>query len=231
MAGVLYSAIFRRIMMTRVVKTTPQADTAPRVEVGNTALVEQPLGFSVTPASENLSVIPSEDDPERFAAFLEERRRVSMSVPQMKMHVPEIAGFHTHWFNDDQGHIERGLRAGYVFVENDEVSMHDFSLAGDSTKTGNQDLGSRVSMVVGTKEGGVPMRAYLMKIREELWKIDQRLQQERNDAISRALKAGRIGADRGDMVDPRDLDKTYVRSNVAQELRASPREFGQKADI
>ena len=217
--------------MTRVVRNTPQADTSPRVEVAAMPVAEQPQGFTVQNASENTDIIPSQDDPERFAAFLEERRRVSMSVPQMKMAVPTIPGYHSHWVNDDQGRIERCIRAKYQFVENDEVAMHDFSLAGDSTKTGNQDLGTRVSMVVGTKEGGGIMRAYLMKIREELWRIDQILQQERNDAISRALKAGRIGADNSDMVDPRDLAKTYVKSNVGQELRHSPRAFGEKVDI
>lgn len=217
--------------MTRIVRSIQAADTSPRVEVAAMPIAEQAPGFTVKNASENLDIIPSEDDTERFAAFLEERRRTSMSVPQMKMSVPSIPNFHCHWVNDDQGRIERALRAKYQFVENDEVYMHDFSMAGDSTKTGNQDLGTRVSMVVGTKEGGGIMRAYLMKLPEALWRIDQRLQQERNDAISRALKAGRIGAEDTNMVDPRDLPKTYVRSNVGQETRASPVGFGEKADI
>jgi hypothetical protein len=70
-----------------------------------------------------------------------------------------------------------------------------------------------------------------MKLPEAVWRIDQRLQQERNDAIARALKAGRIGADNTDMVDPRDTAKTYVRSQVGQETRVSPVGFGEKADI
>ncbi len=211
--------------MTRVVRSMPTADTAPRVEVAAMPLAEQPMGFTVKNASENQDIIPSQDEPERFAAFLEERRRTSMSVPQMKMHVPSIPGYHCHWFNDDQGRIERALRSGYQFVENEEVALHDFSLAGDSTKTGNQDLGTRVSMVVGTKEGGVAQRAYLLKIREELWRVDQMLQQEKNDQISQALKAGKLGAEGG------DGRNTYVKSSIQQETRTSPVPFGQRSDI
>jgi len=152
---------------------------------------------------------PAESREERTARLREERARVSMSVPQMKMKVPEIPGYHMHWFNDAQGRIQRALRSGYEFVDPEEVDRHDFSLAGDSTKPGNSDLGSRVSMVVGTNEAGQAMVAYLMKIKEELWRIDQDLLQERNNQISAALKQGRIGMEG---VDAQDLKQMYTGS-------------------
>lgn len=195
------------------------------VNPSSSAPVAEPVARRiVTPEGYSAQTIPSEDDKERYEAFLEARRRTSMSVPQMKMTVPDIPGYHTHWMNDDQGRIERSLRAGYQFVESDEVVMHDFSLAGDSTKTGNQDMGSRVSMVVGTKEGGAPARAYLMKIKIELWNADQKLQQEVNDNISRALRAGKIGTDGG--------DNAYVKTvEVSRRDQRAPASFGVKADI
>ncbi len=146
---------------------------------------------------------------ERLARLREERARVSLSVPRQKMKVPEIPGKHLHWVNDHQGRVQVALRAGYAFVSDDEVQQADFSFAGDSTKTANSDMGSRVSMVVGADETGAPIRAYLMALPQELWEIDQALLQEQNDRIAMALKRGRIGtAD----VSKEDLAQTYVKS-------------------
>ena len=217
--------------MTRIVSTKDAVSAPPQEAPAAVAMTEpimEKVAIDVKPASVVNSIVPSEDDPERYARFLDERRRTSMSVPHLKMHVADIPGYRTYWFNDDQGKIERAMRAGYEFVNSDEVGVHDFSLAGDSTKTGNQDMGTRVSMVVGTREGGQPMRAYLMKIREEIFRIDQKLQQEKNDEIARTLKAGRIGTDQ---VAPADMGNIYVRSNISQQTRRAPTSFGTKADI
>jgi hypothetical protein len=170
--------------------------------------VEQPKEI-VAATVQGAPLIPSESEPERWAAFIAERERVAMSVPSMKMAVPKIPGYVSYWFNDDEGRIERAQRAGYEFASSEEVALHDFSVAGDSTKTGNQDMGSRVSMVVGTLKTGAPMRGYLMKIREEVWKVDQMLQQKRNDQIAHALRAGRLGTEE---VSQADLANTYVRT-------------------
>jgi hypothetical protein len=201
---------------------TVQVNGAPRAA---------PAALKVEPTSENLTLSRAEGEQERIARLREERSWVSMSIPSMKMQVPEIPGYHCHWINDYQGRVEKAIRAKYEFVDADEVELHDFSLAGDSTKTGNQDLGTRVSMVVGTDEGGKPMRAYLMKLREELWKIDQELQQRPNDEISQQLKRGKLGAQPG--MSPEDAGKTYVKTvEVRRRDIQAPVSFGEKsADI
>jgi hypothetical protein len=176
--------------------------------------------------------VPSESEPEAYARFLEQRRRVSMSVPSMKMAAPRIPGYVLYWFNDDEGRVERALRSSYQFVESDEVALHDFSLAGDSTKSGNQDLGTRVSMLVGLTRDGRPMRAYLMKIREEIWKIDQKLGQERNDKVAAALKSGRIGANAEGAPTDADFSNSYVgKSEVSRSNVRAFQPFGQKSEI
>ncbi len=177
--------------MTRIVS----AASAQAVQEA-TAVLGAAVGSpkAPTPASmQAQSIVPSRDNAEAYAAFLDERRRTSMSVPSQKMSLPEIPGYVCFWFNDEQGRVQRALVARWEFVDMDEVGFHDFSIAGDSTKAGNHDMGTRVSMIVGTKEGGMPLTAYAMKLRTEIWEIDQMLKQERNDDISRALKRGSIG--------------------------------------
>jgi hypothetical protein len=187
--------------------------------------------ISASERPEAAGVVPSEGEPEAYARFLEERRRVSMSVPSMKMSVPPIPGYVCYWFNDDEGRVEKALRSSYQFVETDEVALHDFSLAGDSTKTGNQDLGSRVSMLVGTTRHGQPMRAYLMKIREEIWRIDQKLGQERNDQVAAALKSGRLGAQSATAPADADFSNTYVGKNNITRSNVRFAATGQKPAI
>jgi hypothetical protein len=207
--------------MTRIVSS--------KVESAVPAEAPLVLEKAPVPAGETTtSFAPSEGEEERLARLIAERERVAMSVPSMKMSAPDIPGFKAYWFNDDEGRVERAKRAGYVHVDAEEVSLHDFSVAGDSTKTGNQDMGSHVSMVVGTNKQGQPMRGYLMKIREEVWKIDQMLLQRRNDQIAQALKAGRIGTEE---VSAADLQKTYVRTDVSQTDRRLVASPGQKMVI
>jgi len=163
---------------------------------------------------------PAESAEQRRERLRAEMSRASMSVPRMKMSVPELPGYVCYWFNDDQGRIERALTGFYEFVERHEVETHDFSLAGDSTKTGNQDMGTRVSMVVGTNEANQPMRAYLMKISEERYRVAQELLQEQNDGISRALKRGTLGA--GQMPGDADPSRTYLKTVEVSRRNARP---------
>lgn len=213
--------------MTRIVSN--ELGEAKKVESETLA---PPIKEIVAAGESSGQLVPSESEPEAYARFLEQRRRVSMSVPSMKMAVPHIPGYVLYWFNDDEGRVERALRSSYQFVESDEVALHDFSLAGDSTKSGNQDLGTRVSMLVGLTRDGRPMRAYLMKIREEIWKIDQKLGQERNDKVAAALKSGRIGANAEGAPTDADFSHSYVgKSEVSRSNVRAFQPFGQKAEI
>lgn len=125
---------------------------------------------------------------------LESRSRVPMSMPQLKLAVPEIPGYHLHWMRGDAGRIAQAQRAGYEFVNHDEVNVTNTGLADDAGESGNTDLGTRVSVIAGRESGpdGQPGRLYLMKIRQEFWEEDQQLLEDRNESIAAALRGGKI---------------------------------------
>lgn len=132
-----------------------------------------------------------------------ERKRIPMSVPVQKLEVPEIPGFHLHWFRGDAARIERAKAGGYEFVDAPEVSLNNVSLGGDSAASGSTDMGSRVSIVAGKELGpdGQPIRMVLMKIRQEWWEDDQKLVEAQNAKIADSIMGGRAqsqAADAGD---------------------------------
>lgn len=141
-----------------------------------------------------------------------ERRRIPMSVPVQKLEVPAISGFHLHWFNGTPDRIQRALDAGYEFVEYSEVRVPGVGLGGDSTASGNTDMGSRVSVVSGQDIGrdGQAVRLILMKIREEWYEEDQQIMAKRNEQVAASIRGGSLGAERdvGGDAAQRYLDKT-----------------------
>ena len=116
------------------------------------------------------------------------RKRIPMSVPRAKLSTPDIPGFRCHWVNDYVGRIEQAQQGGYEFVEREE-SMIFANNPANATQGVGTDLGSRVSVVVGEKDG-FPLRAYLMKIRNEWYQEDQRANEGRVDAIEQATRQG-----------------------------------------
>jgi hypothetical protein len=133
-----------------------------------------------------------------------------MSVPKAKLSVPEISGYHLHWINDYAGRIPQAHQGGYEFVTSEEAMVNSFSLGTASDLTGNTDMGSRVSVVVGKNEDGSPLRAYLMKIRNEWFVEDQEVAQERVDAVDQQIKRGRVGAEQDK--NQSDTVNRYVRT-------------------
>ena len=123
-----------------------------------------------------------------------QRRRIPMSLPQMRLEVPEgcCPGFHLHWFVGTPNRIQRAQDAGYEFVSRGEVFVNNKDLAGDVTQSGNTDLGDRVSIVDGDGTGvdGQASRLYLMKIREEWYAEDQAILAKRNASIAQAIVQG-----------------------------------------
>lgn len=119
-----------------------------------------------------------------------ERKRVPMSVPVSKLAVPDMPGWHLHWFNGTPDRIQRALDAGYTYVEDIEVKPNAVGLGQDSALSGNTDMGSRVSIVAGKDIGGdgQPVRLVLMKIKQEWWEEDQKLVEQRNDLVADSIK-------------------------------------------
>jgi hypothetical protein len=147
-----------------------------------------------------------------------ERTRIPMSVPVAKLAVPEIPGYHLHWFNGTPERLMRAQTGGYEFVDMLEVQLNQRTLGSDTAQDGNTDMGTRVSVVAGDEldRQNQPMRLYLMKIKEEWWLEDQRaLEAEgsRLDNVRKSLLGGMIGAEKesGEDRSLRYVDKSRTK--------------------
>lgn len=106
---------------------------------------------------------------------VETRKRRPFSKGDLKLSVPEIPGYHLHWFLGTPERFARAEDAGYTFVTKEDIALSNHSLGSDVIQDGNTDMGTKVSRVAGgdLTESGQPARLYLMKIKEEYWKEDQ----------------------------------------------------------
>jgi hypothetical protein len=119
------------------------------------------------------------------------RERIPMSLPQQKLAVPELPGYHLHWMIGRPDRIAQAERAGYTFVTQDEVDMNTTGLADGTDSSGHTDLGSRVSHVSGTDERGEATRLYLMKLPLEYWEEDQAKLAQVNENIAATIRGER----------------------------------------
>lgn len=141
-----------------------------------------------------------------------ERKRIPMSVPILKLEIPEGAcpGFHLYWFLDRN--IQRAIRAGYEFVNADEVSINQVGIATGSTISGNSDMGTRVSIPAGVGPDNQPEHLYLMKIKQEWWTADQKEIEKVNTRTMDAIfKEKQVAG--SDKVSPEDREKRYVKTS------------------
>lgn len=157
-----------------------------------------------------------------------ERRRVPMSVPMMRLQIPEDScpGFHLHWFKGTPNRIQRALDAGYEFVRRDEVFVNNKDLAGSVMESGNTDLGDRVSIVDGDGPGedGQASRLYLMKIRQEWYDEDQAVLAKRNQSVVDAILAGTTRGEKSSETAD-DMTQRYVdkRTRIPDLFKPKPR--------
>lgn len=136
-----------------------------------------------------------------------DRARVPMSLPQLKLSVPDIPGYHLHWMAGNPARIAQATKAGYEFVEPEEVDVVNSGLANGAATSGNTDMGSRVSVVAGGDTGsdGQEQRLYLMKLKQEWWEADQLALEDRNEQTAASLRGGRDLAD-----NPNGSDNRYI---------------------
>jgi hypothetical protein len=97
--------------------------------------------------------------------------------------------FVSRWFNDQDGRVERALDAGYEFASREEV----VGVGDAEVHSGNSDVGSKVSRVVGRTAENQAIRAYLMKINRDWFKEDQDLKEQQNKLVDQAIRAGKAG--------------------------------------
>lgn len=138
--------------------------------------------------------------------------RIPMSVPTLRLAVPEIPGYYCHWFLGPI-RVQRALKAGYEFVESDEVSTTNFDLAGNLSDNGSTDLGSRLSVVGGTDEKGAPERLYLMKLKNEYREEDVEANIRRNEKLAQAINAGAATGERPEHSYIKDAPNIFTRKN------------------
>jgi len=151
---------------------------------------------------------PATTSAATLAATRQERQRIPMSVPNPKLAVPDVPGYHLHWMLGTPSRIAQAMKAGYEFVDPDEVDVVNTGLADDASSSGNTDLGTRVSVVAGsgTDSNGQEERLYLMKIPQEWWETDQKQLEDKNEGIAAAIRGGTAGRDGN----PHGSDQVYI---------------------
>lgn len=116
------------------------------------------------------------------------RTRRPFATKSPNLPLPEITGYVGRWFNDEENRLVRAQDADWEFVTH--LDFPEFRSS--HTVAPNDDLGSRISVVVGTNEQGASIRAYCMKIRKEFWDEDQRAKQDAIDETDKAIHGGRV---------------------------------------
>jgi len=108
------------------------------------------------------------------------RKRESHGMARYRLSVPQgIPGYYIRWCNDDGREIEWRLQSDYAFVEPNEVGLSDVTE-------------SKVKRLVGVKENGDPLFAFLMKIRSEWRSEDEKEESESQARIEQQIKGGTI---------------------------------------
>jgi hypothetical protein len=129
-----------------------------------------------------------QEEPSVSVGGVTRRKRGVFNGTSAKLKVEgTIPGYHLHIINDDKNRIQDAQDGGYEFVSPGEIEG-----VGENVTSRNGDLGGKIRFLVGSKERGEPMYAYLMKQRQEWDEEDQRELQRRNDQIDAAVRAGRV---------------------------------------
>jgi hypothetical protein len=108
------------------------------------------------------------------------KARVPLTGQRLKLAVPKRDGFYQRWVNDSGDRIREFKDAGYEFV-NDATTV---------SAAKEDQIGERVHKVVGTREDGSPLKAYLMEQTEENYAEDQAAKTAARNAVDDQLKRG-----------------------------------------
>lgn len=121
------------------------------------------------------AAMPTEDGlPElRTEGGVTRASRKPFGGQEQRLSFPNRAGFHSHWFNDEPGRLERARLAGYEHRKD--------------TRTGKS-----VSTVVGISRGGTSLTAYLMDIPIEWYAEDMAAQEQHVLETKRQIQTGQF---------------------------------------
>ena len=172
-----------------------------KLDKGNTMPRAKTIQEKTAEAMASLAKLHQPAEPTPASDGAVRRKRNVFNGTKGKLSVDaNIPGHHLHILNDDKNRIQDALDNGYEFVKPDEVSGMN-----DNVVARNGDLGdSRIRFLVGSKEKGEPMYAYLMKIRQKWYDEDQAELQSKNDKIDAAIRKGNITGSDPMMYVPKD---------------------------
>lgn len=119
-------------------------------------------------------------------AIIGREERVPLGIVRQKLKTPSITGFRLRWINDEPGRIHAARQGGYDFVLADEIDGKFGDTDIDQT---NRDLGSKVSRAVSKTTG---LRAFLMKIPNDLYEADQRAKERAIQEVDDAIHSGKL---------------------------------------
>lgn len=120
------------------------------------------------------------------------RPRGSVGGFGKKLHAPTREGYVRRFVNDSGNNIAEKMELGYTFVE--EPGVQTF------------DPGSRINRLAGTKDGGAPLKTFLMETPLELYEQGVREKEEENRRVDQDIEAGRDtagGLKDGEIYQPR----------------------------
>lgn len=146
---------------------------------------------------------------------VESATRIPMTLPTLKLSVPDIPGYVLQWHIDHGGQIQRAQRAGWEFVEPSEIEVMNTGLGSDQALHGSTDLGTRVSLHGSAGENGQSERLYLMKQKQQWWDEDRKILADRNESVAAAIRGGSIGSEKDEAS---DRSTRYVKGASAQAL-------------
>ena len=115
------------------------------------------------------------------------RMRRKMSIPDGLIPKNKVA----RWINDKTGRLQAAQEGGYAFVDDPLAKI------GEGSEDGRDSLDTKISRVVGTKEDGSPLKAYLMVINKSLYDADQAEKDRHLDEIDASIKRGNVEGEVG----------------------------------
>lgn len=118
---------------------------------------------------------------EKKRAERRKRVRVGQAMPKLGLSPEQEQYFNEkgeqyHWFNDTTGRLQLKESQDWRYVTQDELQAGGIGRVGDVTA--REGLGDKVTRVVGTKDNGEPILAYLMAIPKEFYEDDQAAKSE-----------------------------------------------------
>lgn len=131
-------------------------------------------------AAQNTIAVPVSEDAAQKTESVppsKRRRRASVGGFNMKLAIPQRAGFVRRWFNDTPGRIAEAEDLAYDHVKEEGI------------KSDSPD--SRVRRLVGTQANGQPLYAYLMETPKEEYRAGQDEKEEQHRLVDKAISEGR----------------------------------------